>query len=257
MTHRPLRSPRSSCSSPRSTRRPTVADVVARVPAERARPPRAVRRDRRRLHRRHRRPWPQRAGAEVVVARRPTGASGPPCATGLAEAVGRGRGGRRLLRRRRRVRTRGARRRWSRRSSPARPTTWSAPASPAGTANMRPHRRVGNRRADRRARPPLLGRAPITDGQSGYRALSADAARRRRGRSTTTTTPRSSRSTSWPRASATPRCPSPTGSAPTGRSFVRLGPYLRKVIPAVWRVQRRHRSAPVDTTGSLLGRVNT
>jgi len=42
-----------------------------------------------------------------------------------------------------------------------------------------------------------------------------------------------------------------------GQSFIRLGPYLRKVVPAVWRMQRRHHEAPVDTTTPLLGKVNT
>ncbi len=98
---------------------------------------------------------------------------------------------------------------------------------------MTPHRRLGNRLLT--AWVAWVVRRPVTDGQSGYRALSAEAA-----------------------AAATvahdynyaqvltveligagfgyTEVPISYRSRESGRSFVRLGPYLRRVVPAVWRL---------------------
>ena len=84
---------------------------------------------------------------------------------------------------------------------------------------------------------------PITDGQSGYRALSPGAARRRRDRPRLQLRAGADARPAGARASATPRCRSRTASASTGASFVRLVPYLRAVVPAVWRSCARRRTA--------------
>jgi glycosyltransferase involved in cell wall biosynthesis len=123
-----------------------------------------------------------------------------------------------------------------------------------GHRNMRPHRRLGNVVLTRIL--ARLSRTPITDGQSGYRALSAQAAAEARlehdyNYAQVLTLDLLGRGYRYAEVPISYRFRS------EGTSFVRLGPYLRKVIPAVWRVQHRHRSAPVDTSGELLGRVNT
>ena len=120
-----------------------------------------------------------------------------------------------------------------------------------------PHRWVGNRRAHRvraAARRDPASRSPTA--RAGYRALSAEAAAAAEvihdfnyAQVLTLDLVRQG----LPLRRGADLLP-----VPHRRPLVRpAGPYLRKVVPAVWRVQRRHRSAPVDTTGSLLGRVNT
>lgn len=98
---------------------------------------------------------------------------------------------------------------------------------------MRPHRRAGNRVLTLALR--LVARHPISDGQSGYRALSARAAAECRIAHdynyaqvlTLDALARGFRYAEVPISYSFRR---------GGRSFVRLGRYLRAVVPAVWRV---------------------
>jgi glycosyltransferase involved in cell wall biosynthesis len=95
---------------------------------------------------------------------------------------------------------------------------------------MRPHRRLGNRVLT--AGLAWVARQPLTDGQSGYRALSVEAAAATRiGHDynyaqllTLDLLSRGFRYAEVPISYAFRR---------HGRSFVRLGPYLRRVVPAV------------------------
>ena len=133
-----------------------------------------------------------------------------------------------VLRRRRRVRAGGARA--AGRADPRRRGRLRrrARASPAGRAACARTGRLGNLVLT--GARPLVARRRITDGQSGYRALRR--ARRPTPRSSTTsTTRRCSRSTCSPRATATPRCRSRYRFRTEGRSFVRLGRYLRARRP--------------------------
>ena len=104
--------------------------------------------------------------------------------------------------------------------------------------SMRPHRRLGNRVLTLGMR--VLTRARITDGQSGFRALSLEAARaaevshdfnyaqvltlelRRKG-------------------FRYAEVPITYAFRESGRSFVKLVPYLRAVTPAIWRELRAGR----------------
>ena len=104
-----------------------------------------------------------------------------------------------------------------------------------GPRRMRPHRELGNRVLTAALR--ALTRQPITDGQSGYRALSraaADAAEIRHDFNyaqvlTLELLRKGFRYHEVPISYAFRR---------HGRSFVRLVPYLRAVVPAVWRELR-------------------
>jgi hypothetical protein len=99
---------------------------------------------------------------------------------------------------------------------------------------MRPHRRTGNRVLTRLVR--AFTRLDVTDGQSGYRALSAAAARdaciahdyNYAQVLTLDLVGRGHRYTEVP-ISYAPRV--------HGRSFVRLLPYLAHVLPAMVRVR--------------------
>ena len=102
--------------------------------------------------------------------------------------------------------------------------------------HMRPHRRIGNLVLTAWTR--WTARAPITDGQSGYRALSQEAARTAVvehdfNYAQVLTLDLLSRGFLYREV--------PIGYAfrQQGRSFVRLGRYLRRVVPAVWRVVNR------------------
>lgn len=97
---------------------------------------------------------------------------------------------------------------------------------------MLPHRRVGNQVLTRVVR--FITRRPITDGQSGYRALSNDAARQARivhdfnyAQVLTIDLLR--------RGMRYEEVPISYHFRTAGRSFVRLGHYLRQVVPGVWR----------------------
>jgi glycosyltransferase involved in cell wall biosynthesis len=103
----------------------------------------------------------------------------------------------------------------------------------AGTIeHMRPHRRAGNRVLTRSL--AWVARTPITDGQSGYRALSGPAARTAEvvhdyNYAQVLTLDLVAKGFAYAEVPITYRFRS------TGRSFVKLGRYLRRVVPAVYR----------------------
>jgi glycosyltransferase involved in cell wall biosynthesis len=97
---------------------------------------------------------------------------------------------------------------------------------------MRPHRRFGNRVLT--AALAWVARQPISDGQSGYRALSPWA----------TATAEIAHDYNYAqvltldllaKGARYVEVPITYGFRQSGRSFVRLGPYLRRVGPAVYR----------------------
>jgi glycosyltransferase involved in cell wall biosynthesis len=108
---------------------------------------------------------------------------------------------------------------------------------------MHPHRRVGNRVLTRAV--AVLSRRPVTDGQSGYRALSLAAVRAAEiihdynyaQVLTLDLVRKGFRYTEVPISYSFRR---------EGRSFVRLVPYLRNVVPAVWRELRSPAALPHD-----------
>ena len=127
-----------------------------------------------------------------------------------------------------------------------------------GQRNMRPHRRLGNVVLTR-----VLARltaTPVTDGQSGYRALSAEAggaARRAHDYNYAQVLTLDLLGKGFRYAEV----PISYRFRSEGRSFVRLLPYLRAVVPAVWRVRRRTRGATtarsaVDRSAEVLGKVH-
>jgi glycosyltransferase involved in cell wall biosynthesis len=99
--------------------------------------------------------------------------------------------------------------------------------------HMRPHRRVGNQVLTRWVR--WMTRLPVTDGQSGFRALSGPAAAgavvahdyNYAQVLTLDLVGKGHRYTEVPISYEFRR---------SGESFVKLGRYLRRVVPAVWRV---------------------
>jgi glycosyltransferase involved in cell wall biosynthesis len=109
---------------------------------------------------------------------------------------------------------------------------------------MLPHRRFGNRTLTLGLR--FLAAEPITDGQSGYRALSARAAAEAEiahdyNYAQVLTLDLLGRGYRYAEVPIT------YSFREGGRSFVRLGRYLRAVGPAVWRVvQSSDRSHPAD-----------
>ena len=99
--------------------------------------------------------------------------------------------------------------------------------------HMRPHRRAGNLVLTRWVR--WMTRAPVSDGQSGYRALSARAASdavvaHDYNYAQVLTLDLVQRGYGYHETPITYRFRT------SGRSFVRLGPYLRRCVPAAWRV---------------------
>jgi len=104
----------------------------------------------------------------------------------------------------------------------------------AGTIeHMRPHRRFGNQVLTRWVR--WMSRNPVTDGQSGYRVLSYDAAAE-------TVLAHDYNYAQVLTLDLTMRgfryheVPITYHFRESGRSFVRLGRYLRRCVPAAWRV---------------------
>jgi uncharacterized membrane protein YbhN (UPF0104 family) len=97
--------------------------------------------------------------------------------------------------------------------------------------HMRPHRRIGNLVLSRWVRWTV--RRPVTDGQSGYRALSAAAAAE-------VTIPHDYNYAQVLTVDLVRRgfvyaeVPISYRFRTSGRSFVRLLPYLRRVVPTVW-----------------------
>jgi hypothetical protein len=108
-----------------------------------------------------------------------------------------------------------------------------------GARRMRPHRELGNRILTRAVR--WATGLPVTDGQSGYRALSADAAAAAEvihdyNYAQVLTIDLVGKGFRYAEVPISYRYRT------TGRSFVRLGPYLRRVGPAFVRQIRRSRS---------------
>ncbi len=111
---------------------------------------------------------------------------------------------------------------------------------------MRPQRRLGNRLLTLALR--WVARTPVTDGQSGYRALSLAAARAAEivhdyNYAQVLTLDLLAKGFAYAEVPITYRFRT------SGRSFVRLGPYLRRVVPAV-ACELRSSSAHPDTTDS-------
>jgi glycosyltransferase involved in cell wall biosynthesis len=104
----------------------------------------------------------------------------------------------------------------------------------AGTIeSMRPHRRLGNIVLTKAL--SFVARTPITDGQSGYRALSVDAARAAHiehdfNYAQVLTLDLLAKGFRYQEVPITYRFRT------EGESFVKVGRYLRNVIPAVYRV---------------------
>ena len=111
---------------------------------------------------------------------------------------------------------------------------------------MHPHRRAGNRLLT--VAVAALTRRPVSDGQSGYRALSCDAARAAEivhdynyAQVLTLDLVR--------KGFRYAEVPISYSFRQDGKSFVRLVPYLRNVVPAVWRELRS--PTRVDDRASL------
>jgi glycosyltransferase involved in cell wall biosynthesis len=104
--------------------------------------------------------------------------------------------------------------------------------------SMRPHRWLGNRVLTLAMRGLVRRwRVRLSDGQSGYRALSADAARRAEivhdfNYAQVLTLDLLSKGFRYAEVPISYRF------RQHGRSFVKLVPYLRRVVPAVWRELR-------------------
>jgi glycosyltransferase involved in cell wall biosynthesis len=97
---------------------------------------------------------------------------------------------------------------------------------------MLPHRRLGNRALTAAVR--FVTRTPVTDGQSGYRALSRRAAMAAEiphdyNYAHVLTIDLMAKGFRYAEVPIT------YSFRESGRSFVRLGPYLRRVVPTVWR----------------------
>ena len=113
------------------------------------------------------------------------------------------------------------------------------------------HRMLRRRRLGNRALTVLLrwvGRLPVTDGQSGYRALSRDAARA----ATIEHDFNYAQVLTLDLVAQGYRyleVPISYRFRESGRSFVRLLPYLRAVLPAMWRVVQRAPHPPADGRG--------
>lgn len=113
---------------------------------------------------------------------------------------------------------------------------------------MLPHRRLGNRTLTLMLR--AVARRPISDGQSGYRALSPAAARRAEiihdfNYAQVLTLDLLGKGFAYAEVPISYRF------REHGRSFVRLGPYLRRVLPAI----HREINGPAPPSGSVLDDV--
>jgi glycosyltransferase involved in cell wall biosynthesis len=117
---------------------------------------------------------------------------------------------------------------------------------------MLPHRRLGNRVLTSALR--WIARTPITDGQSGYRALSARAARDAEvahdfNYAQVLTLDLLAKGYRYEEV------PISYSFREHGRSFVRLGRYLRAVIPAVWRTVNRAQTGHARVASESAGVV--
>lgn len=108
-----------------------------------------------------------------------------------------------------------------------------------GARRMKPHRELGNRFLTALTAASTAGRraVPLTDGQSGYRALSGEAA-------ATTVVAHDYNYAQVLTLDLLGRgyryleVPITYAHRQVGRSFVRLPTYLRRVLPTMWRVRR-------------------
>ncbi len=122
-----------------------------------------------------------------------------------------------------------------------------------GARRMKPHRELGNRVLTALTSASTAGRraVPLTDGQSGYRALSGEAAAATVVAHdynyaqvlTLDLLGRGFRYLEVPITYAHRR---------VGRSFVRLPTYLRRVLPAMWRVRRSWAPPGPQRSGTLV-----
>ena len=111
---------------------------------------------------------------------------------------------------------------------------------------MHPHRRLGNRLLTVGVR--ALTGLPVTDGQSGFRALSAEAAAAAEiehdfNYAQVLTLDLLAKGFRYAEVPIT------YSFRESGESFVKLLPYLRRVVPAVWRVRRRAEAATRSRRG--------
>jgi glycosyltransferase involved in cell wall biosynthesis len=111
--------------------------------------------------------------------------------------------------------------------------------------HMRPHRRLGNVALTHALR--RIARAPISDGQSGYRALSPSAAR----------SAEIAHDYNYAQVLTLDllrkgfryrEVPISYRFRTSGRSFVRPGRYLLEVVPTVWRLVRQQPAAAQSST---------
>ncbi len=114
-----------------------------------------------------------------------------------------------------------------------------------GPRRMKAHRDLGNRLLTAMVRALTVGARdrPLTDGQSGYRALSGEAAARAvvahdYNYAQVLTLDLLGRGARYAEVPIT------YAHRTIGRSFVRLPTYLRRVLPAVWRVRRTWADLP-------------
>ncbi len=119
-----------------------------------------------------------------------------------------------------------------------------------GPRQMRLHRSFGNRVLTQLVRALTVGQraVPLTDGQSGFRALSAGAAARAEivhdyNYAQVLTVDLLAKGYRYLEVPIT------YSHRQVGRSFVRLPTYLRAVLPALWRLHRRRRTSHL--TGAL------
>ncbi len=125
----------------------------------------------------------------------------------------------------------------------------------AGTIHsMRPHRRIGNLALTRLTR--TVSRRPVTDGQSGYRALSGQAAAAASiihdyNYAQVLTLDLVGKGFGYHEVPISYRF------RKSGRSFIRLGPYLRKVIPAMYRQLNDRSTATLDAGRATAGAQRT
>ena len=124
-----------------------------------------------------------------------------------------------------------------------------------GARRMKPHRELGNRFLTALTAATTVGRRDVrlTDGQSGYRALSRDAAAAAQlahdyNYAQVLTLDLLGRGFRYVEVPIT------YARREVGRSFVRLPTYLRRVLPAMWRVRR---SWPTSTSDALATRVQS
>ena len=120
-----------------------------------------------------------------------------------------------------------------------------------GARRMKPHRELGNRFLTALTAASTVGRraVPLTDGQSGYRALSGEAA----ASSVVAHDYNYAQVLTLDllgRGYRYLEVPITYAHRQVGRSFVRLPTYLRRVLPTMWRVRRSWSSPAPQRSGT-------